>query len=990
MLGYYLSAQNPSQIDVLTPEDGLLFRDVRSIAQDSTGLMWFGTSQGLNRYDGHNFKVYNSDTKNPNFIKEELFTAEMIFDDSGNVLWFMANDLLFRLDVKMDHVIEYGPSKGLKGKALRLLKTMDDSIYLITDDYWATQNDNAKQYLQKLNDDSFEVLAEIPRTNRGFSRFTQDAKGYLWWSTPNGTLKFDLKGKLLASYVLDSFEWYDSEMRITPSFFGSDNTHYYFPHDGGVKIFNELDQSSKVILETDEEFGYAIQDDQDNIWFAGFKSLYRMSPNGDFINYSQLLNTRFDFTKINKVFIDTNKLLWLATDNGLFIIRTSKQLFNNTFKSTKYGWGNTMRDIFEGNDGTIYSLCERDGSIYYKRPNGKMDSIKLNDDIELSYAASFFELNDSKTEVYTAGKSLYRIDLKTGITKSYDEFIPKLKVYGPNPLLKLSDGRLLFGYTLSKLTLFDPKTEYSETVFKPKKDFNEITNLTFFLEDKNKNIIWIGTQNNGLLKISLDGDIIKTYAINTLPQISKNYILCLHADDDGGLWLGTYGGGLNYISEDGKTTSVYNKSNGLSDNNVVGILSDDNSNLWISTYNGISYFDKGTKEFQNFYTDDGLSHNEFNYASTFKDSKGNYYFGGMNGLNSFKPDQVFKTSDQSDIHFLRATGFDSKNKKSFENDYSYASNSSLQFSPYVQYFQLDWTMLNYFQNEKNSYWTKLEGFEDDWFYRGNSTELRYNQLPAGDYILKIKGNDSKGVASASILEIPITIRQIFYKKWWFITLVFLVVLSIMYLIFRYRLQQALAMERLRTKISSDLHDDVGSLLSGLAMQTELMEINASETDKFKLQKIAGISRNAISQMRDLVWSIDSRRETIEDLIERMRELAEELLMPKEISFDIDSSNIKNPNKKLPAQTKQNIFLIYKESLTNILRHSDATKVSVTLKNSAKGCHLIIRDNGSKKECYKSTGLGLSNIKMRAEQIKGNVSFKTENGFSVHLNLPLQL
>lgn len=987
---YSLYAQNASQIDVLTTEDGLVFRDVRSIAQDSTGLMWFGTSQGLNRYDGYNFKVYNSDTKNPNFIEEELFTAEMIFDDSGNVLWFMANDRLFRLDAKTDRITEYDASKGVKGKALRLLKTKDKSIYLITDDYLKAQNDAPKQYLQKLKNDSFEVLAEIPRTNRGFSRFTQDAKDYLWWSTPNGTLKFNLKGELLASYVLDSYEWFGAQMQIVPSFFDRDNTHYYFPHEGGIKIFNEETQSSKLILETPVEISYAIQDDQDNIWFAGFNALYRMSPKGDFVNYTQLLNARFDFTKINKVFIDANKLLWLATDNGLFKIRTSIQLFSNTFKSKKEGWGNSMRDIFEGSDGTLYAMCENQGSIYYKRPNGKIDSISIDADIELHYGASFFVLNSDKTEVFTVGKNMYKINLETGHTKRYDEFIPKLKVYGPNPLLKLRDGRLLFGYTLSKLTLFDPETELSEPIFEPQHGFYKITDLTYFHEDKKDNSIWVGTQNSGLLKISLDGRILKTYTINTQPSISKNHVLVLHEDEDGSLWLGTYGGGLNHISADGKTITVYNKSNGLADNNVVGILSDDNFNLWISTYNGISYFDKATKQFQNFYTEDGLSHNEFNYSSTFKDSKGNYYFGGMNGLNSFKPEHVFKSTDPPKIHFLRANGFDSKSKTSFANDFSYSTNSSLEVSPYVQYFQVDWTMPNYFNNQKNTYWTKLEGFEDDWFYRGNSAALRYNQLPAGGYVLKIKGKDSRGVDSASELSIPITVKQIFYKTWWFISLMIATLIAVMYAIFRYRLKQALAIERLRTKISSDLHDDVGSLLSGLAMQTELMEINASETDKPKLQKIAGISRNAISQMRDLVWSIDSRRSTTFDLIERMRELAEELLLPKDITFHLDSDSIKFPDRKLVSQVKQNIFLIFKEAITNILRHSDANAVAITIENYNKSCELIIKDNGNKKECYKSTGMGLSNMKLRAEAINASVIFKKDEGFSIHLNLPFNM
>jgi nitrate/nitrite-specific signal transduction histidine kinase len=299
-------------------------------------------------------------------------------------------------------------------------------------------------------------------------------------------------------------------------------------------------------------------------------------------------------------------------------------------------------------------------------------------------------------------------------------------------------------------------------------------------------------------------------------------------------------------------------------------------------------------------------------------------------------------------------------------------------------------MPSYFQNQKNTYSTKLEGFEDRWFYQGNTPSIRYNQLPAGDYILKVKGKDSRGNESENMLSIPITVKQIFYKRFWFIALVVLSIIGMMYLVFRYRLQQALAMERLRTKISSDLHDDVGSLLSGLAMQTELMEINASEADKSKLQKIAGISRNAISQMRDLVWSIDNRRQTTNDLIERIQELAEELLLPKGISFQFIHKNIKHPNRELSVQVKQNIFLIYKESITNILRHSDASHVELSISNHKTGCEFIITDNGSKKECYKSTGLGLLNMQLRAKAIKARLIFKQDKGFCVALYLPFDL
>lgn len=994
LICYNLCAQNPSQVDILTTDEGLMFRDVQAIAQDYSGHMWFGTLQGLNRYDGYNFKIYNSDKKNPNFIEEESFTAEMIMNQAKDTLWFMANDRLFNLHLSTDKVEEYNETQNIKGKVLRLLKTTDHSIWVITDDYWKTQNEDSRQYLQKFEDGKFIVVASLPRTNRGFSGLVEDAKGFLWWSTPNGTLKYNKDGDLMASYDLGSYEWFGSEMHFVHSFFDHKNTHYYFLHTGGIQIFDEKTQSSKQILESENEFGYAIEDKENHIWFGGLQTLLRMSPSGEFVDYSEILKARFDFTKINRLFIDANNLLWVATNNGLFKIRTDKKMFTNLFKSQKNGWGNAMRGIFEDNKGTIYAHCENEGALFYQDLDGKTDSLKLqiksDDKLELHYAASFFVTNKAKDAVFTVGKTMYKIDLETGDTKSYDQFIPNLKVYGPNPLIKLKDGRLLFGYTLSRLILFDPETEMSTIVFNDTADFSEISDLTYFLQNHEEHFVWIGTQNDGLLKIDLKGTILQRLNINTTPSISKNRILTLDEDTDGSLWIGTYGGGLNHISADGTTAKTYTKAEGLPDNNVVGIISDDNNNLWISTYNGLSYFDKQSKQFQNFYIEDGLSHNEFNYSSLFKDRKGYYYFGGMNGINRFKPDEVFKTSEQFHLHFTGISGYNSKLKSSFNRDCSYLENKRLDVSPYDQYVQVNWTMPNYFNNQKNTYSTKLEGFEDQWFYQGNTSSIRYNQLPAGDYVLKIKGTDARGNKAASVLSIPITVRQIFYKQWWFMVLVMLAVIAIMYAIFRYRLQQALAMERLRTRISSDLHDDVGSLLSGLAMQTELMEINASDADKFRLQKIAGISRNAISQMRDLVWSIDSRRETIEDLMERMRELAEELLLPKDISFHIDSSNLKNLTKKLPAQTKQHIFLIYKEAITNILRHSDATNVSVTIVNDPKGCLFVIKDNGSKKESYKSTGLGLSNMVMRAEKMKGSLQFQKDDGFSVHLKLPFQM
>ena len=951
MFLYFLStqifAQNPSQIDVLTTDDGLPFRSITCMTQDYNDVLWFGTEIGLIRYDGCDFKVYNSDKTNPLYIKDEQIGDNLEIDFKTKILWFFANSKLYSLDLSSDAVTAYGAAYGIKSSVMRLLKTSDGSIWIATDDFLTAKKGQAKQYLKKFIDGKFVVKAAIPRPQIAYSRLIETENNGVLWSTSQSSLKYDAHGNLLDTFHLSNYNWHGSEMNFTVSFYDHKNTHYFFPKkERGIFSLNETDLSVTQIFKSELQFYEAIEDHQGYVWFASNTELFRKDLDGNFTDYTAQLKSRLEYSKIMKLFIDKNNLLWVATDNGLFKIRTGDNLFTTLFASKNKGWGNTMRGIFEDSKGTIFAKCESQNQLFYKTIEGKIDTLHLNIDESVledsQYVSNFYVLDSKQKNAFTLGQSLLKINLENGDTKSYDQFRASITFKGQNPLIKLKNGKLLFGQSLSRLVLFDPETETSETVFKNKVLETDYADFRYFEESKTDGVVWIGTQSDGLLKIHLDGRLEKVYSKSTSPGISRNYILVIEEDLEGNLWIGTYGGGLNYISADGKTVKIYSTAEGLPNANVVGILADESkNNLWLSTYNGLSCFNKQTKIFRNFYAEDGLSHFEFNYSSFFKDSQGTFYFGGMNGLNSFKPKEPLRKSDAPTLRLTEISGYNSKNKSAFKTNYCQKEFKILEVSPYDQYFEIDWMMPSYFQNKKNTFNTTLQGFENRWFYQGNSTSIRYNQLPAGDYVLKVKGTDSRGNETASILSIPIHVKQIFYKRWWFITLAILALFGLIYSIFRYRLQQAIAMERLRTKISSDLHDDVGSLLSGLAMQTELLEANASDADKTRLHKIANISRNAVSQMRDLVWSIDSRRESIGDLIERMRELAEELLLPNDIAFKMDTSNIKNFDRKLLAQTKQDIFLIFKEAINNITRHSDADFVEINFTNNSNGCRIVI-------------------------------------------------
>lgn len=991
-----LTAQTLSQIEVLTTEQGLSFRDVSAVTQDRLGYMWFGTTQGLIKYDGYSFKLYNSDLSNPNFINKELLTDHNTIYRDHNFLWYAANNSLFKLNIKTDSIVAFNEKQGIKGDVIELHIDHKKQVWIVTDNHWISKKKETYQYLQKFDDHhNFEIIDSLRRGNREFTRLTSDGDNNLCWSTlTKGPLLYSEDGKLLRStFNINNSEGINQNDFRGISFFDKKNRFYYFPTNKGVNRYNPLVNKWEPILNKEISISRAIEDNEGNIWFSGSSYLFKMDNLGNFTDFTETIKKNLAFTNISQLFVDVNGLLWIATDNGLLKLKIKPKVFKQLFRSNEKDWGNSMRSIFETNEGTIIAMCERDKTLVEFDQYGiQQKELELWGDYSKSInpllGARFFALDVNKEYVYTVNDNLVRIRLKDGQTSIFPEFSTKLNITGPNPIITLRDGRLLFGFTLAKLTVYNPETGKSELIFKTGVE-KDILHFRYFLESKTPGIIWVGTFNDGLLKIDLDGTIKEHYHLKSNPPLNKNNIMVIRENEDESLWLGTFGGGLNLLIPKEKKVFVYDQASGLANNNVVGILPYNDQHLLVSTYNGLSFFNTETENFQNFSEEDGLTHNEFNYTSFFKDTNNNYYFGGMNGINRFNPKDLITDTHINALRLTSLTRYNSESNDIQKTDLSYTTPNNITILPYDQYFQVNWTIPNYFKNDVNQYFTKLEGFESTWFAQGINPYVRYNKLPAGDYILNVKGTDFSGSESKNILRIPLFVKPIFYKTWWFMLLCAFLVLAIIYGLFQFRVKQLLAVEQLRTKISSDLHDNLGSTLSGLAMQSELLEANAKEENKSKLHKIATTSRDAISQMRDLVWSIDNRRERTSDLMERMEELAEELLFPINISFHLEKNDL-NLNKKLSITAKQHLFFIYKEAITNILKHSNAKGVWVDFTNQNGFGKVIIRDDGTNLKTNKYSGFGLANMKLRAQKMNATIDFIQDNGFEIHLKLPFKL
>lgn len=1011
MSGFYiglLGAQNKTNqsdfhIETLTIEDGLHFRDVVAIDQDDNEMMWFGTTQGLIRYDGYQFKLYNSDQENPFYIPEEAIGVNGIACADQQMLWFLGHSQLFRLNTKTDHIKRYGPDNGIHGNVLSILLDQQNNLWVVSDNYFSNQktSEQAKQFLSKqVALDSFDLIHEVTRTQSDITTLTSGPNQSIWWSTPSqGQLTFSIGGDLIQSMRPDSTELFGEKIYEGFSFFNSSDEMFFMPNRNEIWKYDHKTRQFQTMLKAQEYFYTAMEDHLGNLWFGSSRSVYLLNQEGIWRDMTSFITDELAFGETHQFFLDRQHIIWIATDFGLLKLKAKSQLFDQFLNTNEESLSSPMRGFSEAADGSIVVMNEKERQLYRILPNDTVTRFLLPGDrgmgeASILNAARFFKTDRTQRYAYSANKHLIQIDLLNGDYFIDTSISPYPKVRSLNPLEILKDGRLVAGHTLASLQVYEPETGVSKNLITDRDSIPVVENVRFLLESKEPGIIWVGTHENGVFKIQLSGKILEHLSIYSEPELNKNAVLVIHEDVDTSLWIGTFGGGVNHYLPHNRQINYYNVDDGLADNNVVGILPESDSILWISTYNGLSRFNKNNESFQNFSVEDGLTHNEFNYASYYKDRKGRFYFGGMNGFIRFDPDTRFERNTLPDLQFVSITKYDQRANETSTLDLIQNKLDGLTISPYDAYFQLNWTMTNYFNNQENKYYVKMEGLDDDWTFLENTPFIRYNRLDPGKYQLRVRAADYKGNEALGELSLPITVRPVFYRTWWFFVLCLFVVSATIYALFQYRLRQLLKIEKLRTKISSDLHDDLGSMLSGLAMQSELLEMSAREEDKPRLQKITTTSRKAVHRMRDLVWSIDARKDKVSDLVEKMKETAEDLLLPAGFKYSFQMEGFSSQQKKLSVNARQNIFLIYKEALNNILKHSNGDFVRIQLTKKTEEVQLRIKDNGTNQEdntkgkrTSEKTGQGLLNMQMRAEHLKGTFQYHDRDGFDIQLHIP---
>lgn len=1006
-------------------DEGLSQAAVYAITQDQFGFMWFGTLDGLNRYDGYDITVFKHDPANKYSISGNRITALTI--DAAGELWIGTGaDGLNRYDPATESFSRYrhdpDNASSLSDDRVRAIyadaagnlwvgtfaSVLDqriataDSFVHFPLDFNAAGFDNRKRVLTITADEENPGNLWIGTYGNGLVSFDIETDTFKYYVPapnasgieniniiqsvfvpPGGTTDWLLLGSwgnglLRLNPLTSEFEQFHSEPGNNRSISNNtiyfirpqaaeDTTLFWVGTDNGLNLFNRQ---------------------------SGEFSRYLHTP----VRESSLSNNRVYTAEVSQ-----GGDLWLGTlGGGVNHYHPRKRKFNH-IKPEPFQINSLndkfIRSIWEDRRGNIWIGTGNGGLNFYNPAENKFKHYSTKTDgksVSHNSIRSLYEDEGGNIWIGTDGGGLDMLAPETGTFKHFRHdpgnpaSISNERIWALRKNQKSGSEHLwigTYGGGLNRLALNAAKN--GKPKFEHWQHFSGDTsglasNAILALCEDSRGNLWVGTD-RGLH--CFDSEMNRAYHFQHDPadssSLSHQTVINIFESSTGILWIGTFGGGLNRFDAQTESFRRHTEANGLPSNIINGILEDRSGKLWLSTYQGLCVFHPDTEVFKNFNLQDGLQSREFGYGAYHAGRSGQMYFGGVNGFNIFLPEDIQDNPYQPPVVL---TAFQIFGEESSLQP-AITVNREITLSYYDNHFSFEFAALDYVAPEENRYAYQLEGFNTDWVDNGRRRFANFTNLDPGEYIFRVKGSNNDGIWNAQGAAVQIIITPPFWQTWWFRVLLGGSILGILLMLHRYRLGRALELERLRVRIASDLHDDIGASLTRIAVHSEIIQ-NTVDGEKItrSSRKIGEMSREIVRTLSDIVWAIDARNDTLGDLIGRIKLYALEVLPADDVQTFFSIGKV-NTNRKLPLNVRQNIYLIFKEALNNIARHSDAENVTFKMIERGQQLTIDLSDDGKglpEKDAF--AGNGLRNMKMRAEQVGGKLSIEDKNGVRIILRL----
>jgi len=454
----------------------------------------------------------------------------------------------------------------------------------------------------------------------------------------------------------------------------------------------------------------------------------------------------------------------------------------------------------------------------------------------------------------------------------------------------------------------------------------------------------------------------------------------------GKFWVTTQGGGLFDFDPEREPQFVSVPSPFQSMQNMV---TDNAGNLWVVASGGLLHYDTQKNKWVRFDERDGIPQEGLN-GSLFKDESGNIYAGGDGFFVHFDPIVQRENNEMPRTTITHFVVMDSPSDSLLRHE--------MIELPFDQNFiSIEFASLCFSDAAAVTFQYKLEGLEgldENWRDNGTSNTVSYSDLSPGSYTFRVRAFNNDGMADTNEAVLRIVIRPPYYLKWWFISIIGLIVAGILYSFFRYRNQQHQKLEGVRNKIARDLHDDLGSALGSISFFSEtakrtLREQNNGGTEKV-LEKIGNTSREMIENMHDIVWAVNPDNDTFHHVIERMKNFAMDLASSSNVALHFSTDDGLG-DVKLTMTERKNLFLIFKETLYNSVKYAACTEISVQLKKSSgHKATMIVSDNGGGFDVAQrfGKGNGLKNMKVRSLEINAKFEMVSAPGEGTQVRVEL--
>lgn len=974
----YTSAAQPGEqllLHHITEENGLSDNHVQCIYKDQNNFVWVGTLSGLNLLDGSAITTFRHEAGNTNSISDDNILS--ITGDKDGLIWIGTNSGLNSLNPFTKQFTIYHLPENTLGETNMISSLAADKSGAV---FIGTSAGLFLYDKKKISSIALPAEKNSLQKNNWITSLAIGHKGLLWITTYNGLWSYNtLTHKI--THVIN---------RANDAYFTGLFTKVIEDHEGNIwagswdKGLKKYDPATKKIINyyTPHNISTIAEIKQSDghylLWING--SLMAFDPaENKYIHFS-LPNNISPSVSITEMYAAPDNWLWMGSKEGLYIYNPAKTLFRHHIFSSPITeqdvamlqWKNKL-------------LVSGSGENFLKAYNKKLS---VTDDYSkgaVTKNLSCLSLKQSGPENIKAGASdgIADINLRTHqMTYHRLKFLAKTFEAGNFITNIFEDNKQnwwVFPWR-NGIWLTDSSYNNFHQVFKnfiyeggkPKPlliaDAAEDKNNNLWFADYDEGIIFYNNVSNKFSKpfVNIFGEKYTTgqiiYHNNYCYTFINSKIYTWHCD----------------------STALHNISlPPPMDKPIVSMAIDSAGNIWLATRQGLVVYNTASKIFDHVTASDGLIKNDMD-GSLCCLSNGTMVFGCPEFITAFDPPKVLHSIGSPPDIILTGIIANGKN-------IPFNRGKKMVFDHSINNFIFKWAVTDYNDPLYNNYYYKLHGIDTAWHYAGNRGEVQFANLSSGDYTLLLKGANANRVYAQTILNLHFAIRPPFWRTWWFFGLLFLLSGLIFYALYKYRVSQVLKIERIRNKISLDLHDDIGSTLSSISILSEmaLRQKKENHPDEM-LYEIKQNSLSLMERMDDIVWSINPKNDSLENLLIRIKDFASRLFEAKEINYNIDIPS--NASQlQLSMEYRQHIYLILKEAINNLIKYANCNEAEIKVTHSRSQLSILIADNGvGFNPLIKTKGNGLEGMKKRASQMKAHLSISSNPGKGTTIQLTVKI